>query len=117
MFTIYALKRIQDNLGDLYMKKKTDLSAGKYIMNSDLFPSEDTLMEKTFFQAYRNWLKLLTFVSEPVVVNGWHIHHECMMMMPISPLFSKHGKVMTETFACPSLNVNSSAYIKGFDRV
>src|SRR5882724_9005584 len=48
MFTTDALKRIRDNVGDLYTKKKTSLSAGKYILNSDLFPRKDTLTEQTF---------------------------------------------------------------------
>ena len=61
------------------MKKKTRLSAGKYILNSDLFLSENTLTEQTFFQAYWNCLKLLLSISEPTVASGWHDHHEKMM--------------------------------------
>jgi len=54
MLTSYSLKVIQDNVGNLYMKKNTGYSAGKYILNSDLFPDEDSLTEQTFFQAYRS---------------------------------------------------------------
>jgi len=68
MFTMHALKSIHDNIGDLYTKKKTGLSAGKYVLNSDCFPDENMLTKQTFFQAYRNWLKLLTEVAEPGVV-------------------------------------------------
>jgi len=58
----------------LYTKKKMGLSAGKYVLNSDLFPNEDSLTEQTFFQAYRNWLRLLDDVSEPDVASGWHCY-------------------------------------------
>jgi len=35
MFTTQSLKISHDNIGDLYMKKKTRLSATKYILNSN----------------------------------------------------------------------------------
>jgi len=60
-------------------KKKTGLSAGKYILNSNLFPTENTLMEQTFFQVYQNWLKLLSSILELAIMSGWNDHHECMM--------------------------------------
>ena len=65
---------IHDNIGDLYTKKKTGLSSGKYVLNSDLFPNKDLLTEQTVFQAYRNWMRLLDNVSEPDVAGGWHKH-------------------------------------------
>jgi len=48
MFTTQALKTIHDNVGDLYTKKKTGLSVGKCVLNSDCFLSEDTLTKQTF---------------------------------------------------------------------
>jgi len=122
MFTTDALKRIRDNVGDLYTKKKTGLSAGKYILNSDLFPSEDTLTEQTFFQAYRNWLKMLSSISEPAVASGWHHHHEKMMgdanFSSSFQAWKSHDRdLRTSFFNAPYiLDVNSGAYIKGFDR-
>jgi len=52
MFTTQALKMIWDNTGDLYMKKKTGLSVDKYVLNSDQFPSKDTLTKQTFFSSH-----------------------------------------------------------------
>ena len=49
MFTTQSLHRIHDNIRDLYTKRKTRLSARKYILNSDRFPGKDTLTEQTFF--------------------------------------------------------------------
>jgi len=76
-----ALKVLHDNVGYLYMKKKAGLSVGKYVLNSDSFPNEHTLTEQIFFQAYRNWLKLLAKVAEPKVVKGWHKHYKIILMM------------------------------------
>jgi len=45
MFTTQSFNIICDNMGDLYMKK-TGLLAGKYVLNSDLFPNEDMLTER-----------------------------------------------------------------------
>ena len=52
------------------------------ILNSDLFLNEDSLTEQTFFQAYRNWLRLLDDVSEIDVARGWHKHHDRMINDP-----------------------------------
>ena len=49
MLTADSMNTIRDNVGDLYTKKKTGLSVGKYILNSDVFPGEDTLSKQTFF--------------------------------------------------------------------
>ena len=69
--------------------KKTSLSAGKYILNSDLFLSKDTLTEQTFFQAYRNWLSLLSSIADPKMYAGWCDHHGQMIS---NPSFSVHFK-------------------------
>ena len=37
MFTTNSMNMIHNNVGDLYMKKKTGSVAGKYVLNSDLF--------------------------------------------------------------------------------
>jgi len=122
MFTSQSLNIIRDNVADLYMKKKTGLSAGKYVLNSDLFPNEDSLTEQTFFQAYRNWLKLLDEVSEPDVAGGWHKHHDLMINdANFSSLFAtwkSHDRhLRTSFFNAPFvLDVDSRTYIKGFDR-
>jgi len=42
MFTSESLRTIWENVSDLYMNRKTGFATGKYILNSDLFPIEDT---------------------------------------------------------------------------
>jgi len=122
MFTTQALKTIRDNVGDLYTKKKTGLSAGKYILNSDCFPDKNTLTEQTFFQAYRNWLKLLMEVAEPEVVIGWNQHHELMIndanFSTSFVAWKVHDRhLRTSFFNAPFiLDVHSRSYSKGFDR-
>jgi len=122
MFTSHSLKIIRDNIGDLYMKKKTGLSAGKYVLNSDLFLSEDSFTEQTFFQAYRNWLKLLGEVSEPEVTSGWNKHHDLMIndanfSSSFATWRSHDRQLRTSFFNAPFvLDVDSRTYIKGFDQ-
>jgi len=116
MFTTQSLHRIHDNIRDLYMKRKTRLSAGKYILNLDCFPGKDTLTEQTFFQVYRNWLKLLTDV-----MRGWSQHHDIMINdANFSSSFSTwkaHDRnLRTSFFNAPfMLDVDSRSYTKGFD--
>jgi len=78
MFTTNSMSMIHNNVGDLYMKKKTDSMARKYVLNSDLFPSEESLTKSTFFQAYRNWIRFLSKMAKPEVAKGWHDHHKHM---------------------------------------
>ena len=117
-----ALKKIWDNVGDLYMKKKTGLSGRKYILNYDQLPTKNILMEQTFFQVYWNWLKLLSSILEPAITSGWNDHHECMIGdANFSSLFqawkSYDRDLHTSFFNAPYiLDVNSGTYIKGFDR-
>ena len=80
MFTTNSMSMIHNNVGDLYMKKKTDSMARKYVLNSDLFPSEESLTKSTFFQVYRNWIRLLSEMAELEVMKGWHDHHEHMIL-------------------------------------
>jgi len=122
LFTTQALKAIRDNVGDLYTKRKTGLSAGKYILNSDCFRSEDSLTEQTFFQAYRNWLRLLNEVADPEVAKGWNLHHELMIndanfTSSFSAWRAHDRNLRTSFFNAPFvLDVDSHSYIKGFDR-
>jgi len=121
MFMMHVLKTIRDNVGDLYMKKKTGLSAGKYVLNSDCFPDENMLTKQTFFQAYRNWLKLLTEVAEPGVMKGWNRHHELMIndakfSMSFATWKAHDRHLQTSFFnALFILDVDSRSYSKGFD--
>ena len=78
MFTSQSFNIIHYNIGDLYTKK-TGLSAGKYVLNSDMFLNEDLFTEQTFFQAYRNWLRLLDDVLEPDVTSVWHKNYDHMI--------------------------------------
>jgi len=121
MFTSESFRIICDNVGDLYTKRKTGFAAGKYILNSDLFPNENTLTEQTFFQAYRSWVKLLTEVVDELVSAGWHAHHTKMISdADFSNLFvawRMHDRQLcTSFFNAPFiLDVESNAYTKGFD--
>src|SRR5882724_869735 len=120
MSTLQSLSVIHDNIRDLYTKKKTGLSTGKYVLNSDLFPNEDLLTEQTFFQAYRNWLRLLDDILEPDVASGWHKHHDLVINnVNFSSSFltwKSHDRHRCTSFNAPfMLDVDSRTYIKGFD--
>ena len=78
-------------------------------------------MEQTFFQAYRNWLRLLSSMADAEVMAGWHAHHEHMITNPnFSTTFEAwllHDRQLhTSFFNAPFiLNMDSTAYAKGFD--
>jgi len=122
MFTTQSLQLIHNNIGDLYTKKKTGLSAGKYILNSDCFLTEDTLTEQSFFQANRNWRKLLSDVADPEVMKGWNCHHELLIndtnFSSSFVAWRAHDKSLrTSFFNAPFiLDIDRRTYIKGFDR-
>ena len=103
------------------MKKKTSLSAGKYVLNLDCFLVKDTLTEQMFFQAYRNWLKLLTNFMDPEVMKCWIQHHELMMNdANFSSSFGAwraHDRNLRTSFlnAPYMLDIDSRSYVKGFD--
>ena len=114
---------ICNNVGDLYTKKKTGSVVGKYVLNSDLFLSEGNLTESMFFfHAYRNWIKLLSELTEPEVVRGWHNYHERMIsdanFTTSFEAWKSHDKQLRVSFfnAPYILDVKSSAYTKGFDK-
>ena len=123
LFTAHSMDVICNNIGDLYTKKKTGSAAGKYVLNSDLFPNKDMLTETMFFQAYRNWIKLISELSEPEVVRGWLDHHECMIsdtnFTALFEAWKSHDKQLHMSFfnAPYILDVKSSAYSKGFNKV
>jgi len=54
--------------------------AGKTFLDDLSFTSEDELNYFEFGQAYKNWLTLIKSVSDPVVKQGWHVHHKRMTM-------------------------------------
>ena len=113
---------ICNNVSDLYTKKKIGSAVGKYVLNSDLFPSEENLTKSMFFQAYRNWIKLLSELAEPEVVRGWHDHHERMIsnanFTTSFEAWKSHDKQLHVSFfnAPYILDVKSSAYTKGFNK-
>ena len=104
MLTTDAMNTIHNDISKLYMKKKTGLSAGKYTFNPDAFPGEDMLTKQIFFQALKNWLKLLSSIAKAEVYVGWQDHHD---LMADDPLFSsmshllRHGRHMTNVFGPP----------------
>jgi len=113
---------IHNNVSDLYTKKKTGSAAGKYVLNSDLFPSKESLTDTMFFQVHRNWTKLLSNLAEPEVTRGWHNHHERMIsdanFTASFEAWKSHNKQLHVSFfnAPYILDVKSSAYSKGFDK-
>src|SRR5882724_6428052 len=51
--------------------KKMALSTWKYVFSSDLFPNEEFLIVRTFFQAHREWIKPMSVMSECTALLGW----------------------------------------------
>src|SRR6266481_1986152 len=51
MFTADSMNVIRDNIGDLYTKKKTSLSMGKYVLNSDAFPWQGDPLRANLFSS------------------------------------------------------------------
>ena len=89
MLTNDAMNTIHNDVGDLYTKKKTRPSARKYTLNPKAFPGKDMLTKQIFFQAHRNWLKLLSSIAKTEVYTGWQDHHN---LMANNPLFSSSFK-------------------------
>ena len=52
---------------------------GHTSIDENTFPTEDSLSESDFWQAYKNWLALVKLLSGPAVVDGWHSHHGKMI--------------------------------------
>jgi len=52
---------------------------GKQSLDESSFPGEDTLMETTFLQAYRNWLTIIDIIVTADVTVSWYEHHSHML--------------------------------------
>ena len=71
---------LDNNDGLKYQNILSGNRAGKHTLDISLFPNELSLSESEFWQAYCNWLSLIKIITEPVLANGWRMHHIGMMM-------------------------------------
>src|SRR5882724_11213261 len=77
--TTAALSKIHTN--DCLKLHKIPFGNGirKQSLDKSSFPSEDSLMETTFLQVYRNWLTIIDVIVTANVAVGWYEHHSCML--------------------------------------
>jgi len=79
MLTTPALSSIHRNDYLKFHKFPFGNSLGKQTLNESTFPTQDTLMETMFLQAYRNWLMVINVISTPNVGVRWYEHHSRML--------------------------------------
>jgi len=72
MLTTSALTNIHANNSLKYHKIPFHNGAGKPSLDKLIFPSEDSLSESFFFQAYCNWLNIIDIISSPEVAIRLH---------------------------------------------
>jgi|SRR5882724_7957421 len=53
--------------------------AGKTFLDETAFVTEDALSDLKFGQACTNWLMLIESVLDPVIEQGWCMHHKRMV--------------------------------------
>jgi len=73
------LPKILSNENLKYCKIPFGNGIGKQSLGKSTFPTEDTLMETTCFQSYRNWLMVIDMIVTPKVAVGWYEHHSRML--------------------------------------
>jgi len=78
MLTTLMLNNIETNQDIKYKHIIYGSGVGK-TLDETVFPTEDELSDFEFGQAYMNWLTLIEAVSDPIVEQGWHVHHKCMV--------------------------------------
>ena len=125
MLTMASLNRIEHN--NIKFKCMTHGSGtSKYFLDEASFCPEDKLNDFKFSQAYTNWLSLIETVSDPIVEQGWHMHHKRMTMdhefLDWAPAWKTHGhllcthfmlKPFVKVFSVSShsnLNIHSAVY-------
>src|SRR5882724_12522459 len=79
MLTTSALSKICMNDSLRFCKIPFGNGIGKQSLDESSFPGEDTLMETTFLQAYRNWLTIIDVIATADVAVGWYKHHDHML--------------------------------------
>ena len=106
MLTISTLTKIHANDGLKYHNIPFSNGAGKHSLDESVFPSEDSLSESFFLQAYHNWLNIINLISSPEVTVRWHEHHLKMLQdKKISSLFDAwhdmDKQLHTQFITCP----------------
>ena len=122
LLTTAVLDRIQFNDGLKFHKILFGNGAGKHSLDTSLFPTELSLSELEFWQAYRNWLAVVNIIVEPAVADGWKQHHtEMMSDRNFSMWFGawrEHDRLLWARFMIDPfvLNPNHSSYVHQFER-
>ena len=79
LLTTAALDHIQLNQNVKFRHITFSNGAGQTSIDETSFPSEESLSESDFWQAYKNWLALVELLSGTAVVKGWYAHHGKMI--------------------------------------
>ena len=69
LLTTVALDRIEFNDGLKFHKIIFGNGIGKHSFDVSSFPTEQSLSESEFWQAYRNWLSLIDIITDPPIAN------------------------------------------------
>jgi len=76
MLTTVMLNNIEMNQDIKYKCITYSSGVGKTFLDEATFPTEDELSDFEFGQAYTNWLTLIEIGSDPVIEQGWRVHHK-----------------------------------------
>ena len=79
MLTTLTLNNIEMNQDVKYKHITYGSGMCKTFLDEAAFPTEDELSDFEFGQAYMNWLTFIEAVSDPIVEQGWHVDHKCMV--------------------------------------
>ena len=122
LLTTVVLNRIEFNDGLKFHKFIFGNGIGKHSLDISSFPTEQSLSESEFWQAYRNWLSLIDIIADPAIANGWKLHHAQMMSdKKISTWFvtwCKHDKLLCACFMIDPFMIdpNQASYIHQLER-
>jgi len=62
-----------------YYKILFSNGAGWQSLDESLFPSDNSLSESFFLQAYHNWLTIIDIIMSPQVAVAWYRNHSKML--------------------------------------
>src|SRR6266481_4733340 len=116
VLTSMALDKIQFNDGLKFHKFVFGNGSGKHSLDVSTFPTELSLTEMEFWQAYCNWLSLIDIIAEPAVADGWKLHYAHMISdVSFSTWFSawqEHNRLLQVKFMADPfiVNPNHSSY-------
>ena len=79
MLTAATMDHIKYNCNLKYHKIVLNNGAGEYSLDESSFPEELTLNESEFWQAYRNWLLIISSIADTHVADIWRAHHYKMI--------------------------------------